>query len=378
MYASALVWGPSGGWKQAETTTDGADIVFYFGLRRNLAGTSAIKELRSLYPSARLVGCSTGGHVLGEDVVDDEVAALAMKFERTPIKLAHIKVDDHGDSHACGAALGAQIADPDLSAAFVLSDGLRVNGAQLVAGLVDAVGASVRIAGGLAGDGADFSETLVGLDDDLCSGQVVAIGFYGPAIQVRTGSAGGWDVFGPRRRVTQASGNVLLTLDGEPALDLYERYLGSEAPALPGSGLLFPLKIFDPENPEHDIVRTLLAIDRDARSMTFAGDIPQGWTAQLMRGSHHNLVNGAADAGAQARAKAPLAAQAALLVSCIGRRLLMGQRTGDEIEAAASYLGEETPRAGFYSYGELAPHARTDRCELHNQTMTVTTFAEAS
>ena len=68
--------------------------------------------------------------------------------------------------------------------------------------------------------------------------------------------------------------------------------------------------------------------------------------------------------------------QFSILVSCIGRKLLMGQRTSDETEAAAAELGTRTLRLGFYSYGEISPHAKSGICELHNQTMTVTTFAE--
>jgi hypothetical protein len=132
--------------------------------------------------------------------------------------------------------------------------------------------------------------------------------------------------------MTRSRGNVLFEFDGGPALDLYERYLGEEeARGLPGSGLLFPLRIFDPERPDHDIVRTILAVDHQARSMTFAGDVPEGWTAQLMRGNFDRLAAGAAMAARQAAAQCRgengsgenrSGDQVAILVSCIGRRLL--------------------------------------------------------
>jgi hypothetical protein len=209
---------------------------------------------------------------------------------------------------------------------------------------------------------------------------VVAIGFYGKAIRIGHGSAGGWDLFGPRRQVTRSAGNVLFELDGQPALDLYERSLGpEELKGLPGSALLFPIQVHDAAQPDSAVVRTVLAIDKDARSMTFAGDVPQGWTAQLMHGNFDRLAEGAADAGRQARAGLGAIdgdSQFSLLVSCIGRRLLMGQRTSDEVEAAGAELGAKTLKLGFYSYGEISPHAKSGVCELHNQTMTVTTLAE--
>ena len=237
------------------------------------------------------------------------------------------------------------------------------------------------LSGGLAGDGPHFRATLVGAGDTLPrEGLVAAIGFYGSALRISHGSAGGWDAFGPIRRVTRAAGNVLQELDAAPALDLYERYLGEEAAGLPGTALLYPLRVWDPANPRHDVVRTVLGIDREARSMTFAGDVPEGWLAQLMRGGHDRLTSGAADAAQQAVAASAAApgAQVAILVSCIGRRLLMGQGISDEIEAVTARLPPGTPRTGFYSYGEISPHAASGLCELHNQTMTVTLLSEAA
>jgi hypothetical protein len=263
----------------------------------------------------------------------------------------------------------------------VLSDGLRVNGGRLVAGITEVIGGGIPLTGGLAGDGAAFNETLVGADAEPRSGVVGAIGFYGTAIRIGHGSAGGWDPFGPRRRVTQSEGNVLLTLDDQPALDLYERYLGEDdVKGLPGTALLFPLVIQDPLRPDHEVVRTIVGIDRERRALVFAGDMPEGWMARLMRGNFDNLAAGAAEAARQAAvglADDVKGDEVSVMVSCIGRRLLMGQRITDELEAAAREM-RSTARVGFFSYGEISPHAASGCCELHNQTMTVTTLREAA
>jgi hypothetical protein len=209
---------------------------------------------------------------------------------------------------------------------------------------------------------------------------VAAVGFYGSAIQFGHGSAGGWDVFGPKRRISKSAGNVLLEVDGKPALDLYKLYLGpEETQKLPGSALLFPMRISDPRHPERSVVRTVLAVDGEAGSMTFAGDMPEGWTAQLMRGSFSRLCAGAAQATQHAVGElqpTPDSDTAAILVSCIGRRLLMGQRIDEEIEAATAELPDNCRPIGFYSYGEISPHDGSDHVELHNQTMTVTLMSE--
>jgi hypothetical protein len=330
-----------------------------------------------MYPKAHIVGCSTGGQIQDDDVFDDAIAAVAVGFDATNLRLVSEPVTGPQASRDCGAALGRALAADDLAGVFVLSDGLNVNGSELVVGLTNAIGDAIPLTGGLAGDGAQFTTTLVGADDAPRSHRVAALGFYGSAIRIGHGSAGGWDVFGPRRRVTKSAGNVLFELDGEPALDLYERYLGEEeSKGLPGTALLFPLRIYDPEHPDHDVVRTILAVDRDTRTMTFAGDVPQGWNAQFMRGNFDRLAAGAADAARQAQPGVNGGGSLAILVSCIGRRLLMGQRVSDEVEAAGSILTSKAARVGFYSYGEISPHAASGTCELHNQTMTVTALHE--
>jgi hypothetical protein len=381
MRSQQITWNPQSGWSPVKAEVKNASLVFYFGTRQMLSCGKRYQELRELFPSAHILGCSTGGQINSSDISDDEIVAAAIGFDATRIRLVCQDISDAHQSRSCGETIGQALKQQDLAGVFVLSDGLNVNGSELVGGLVGAIGSGIPVTGGLAGDGADFTETLVGGDCAPRPRMVVAIGFYGTAIRIGHGSAGGWDLFGPRRQVTKSAGNVLFELDGEPALDLYERYLGPEdSKGLPGSALLFPIQVHDATRPDSAVVRTVLAIDKDARSMTFAGDVPQGWTAQLMHGNFDRLAEGAADAGRQARAGLGAVdgdGQFSLLVSCIGRRLLMGQRTSDEVEAAGGELGARTLKLGFYSYGEISPHAKSGVCELHNQTMTVTLFAEA-
>ncbi|HEX4408446.1 MAG TPA: FIST N-terminal domain-containing protein [Xanthobacteraceae bacterium] len=385
MRAQQIVWSGRSGWIPNKPESDIAPLVIYFGTREALASGARYDELRGMFPKAHILGCSTGGQINNNDVNDDEIVAAAIDFDATQLRLCREEIEDARCSRACGEAIGRALAADDLAGVFVLSDGLNVNGSALVAGICSVIGSHIPLTGGLAGDGAAFQETLVGGDCAPLARTVAAIGFYGPAIRVGHGSAGGWDLFGPRRQVTKSTGNVLFELDGEPALDLYERYLGpEESKGLPSSALLFPIQVYDVKHPNSAVVRTVLAIDRKARSMTFAGDVPQGWTAQLMRGNLDRLAAGAADAARQAREGAAVTRLIdrnnnqclSILVSCIGRRLLMGQRTVEEVEAVGAELGAGTLRLGFYSYGEISPHATSGHCELHNQTMTVTTLAE--
>jgi hypothetical protein len=379
MHIEKLSFSEATGWRR-EGGAEAADLVLYFGARDSLGQGRWFDELRAMHPTARLLGCSSASPISGGDIVENTIAGVALTLETARIRAEAVEVDYPEQSHRSGAELGRRLAADDLAGVLVLSDGLIVNGSELTRGISSQIPEGIPVSGGLAADGADFKETLVGLDELPRSGRIAAVGFYGPGVNLTTGSAGGWSVFGPRRQITHSEGNVLYTLDGQPALDLYEHYLGEDAEALPSSGLVFPLNVFDPAHPDHSVVRTILAIDRDKRSMTFAGDVPQGWTAQLMRGNVDRLVNGAAEAARQiVDARGALPPQTlVLMVSCIGRRLLMGQRTIDEVEAAGAELGENAVRLGFYSYGEICPHDVSGRGEMHNQTMTITAISEAA
>ena len=204
---------------------------------------------------------------------------------------------------------------------------------------------------------------------------VSAVGFYGDHVMVSHGSQGGWDSFGPVRTVTRSEGNVLYELDGKPALALYKTYLGEKAKELPSSGLLFPISLLDTEGGARNVVRTLLSVDHEAQSLTFAGDVPQGAKVQLMKAHFDRLVDGAQNAAELANKQAHKEHPLAIAVSCVGRRLVLGAQTEDELDVVLDTLPESTTMAGFYSYGELSPVGQGS-CDLHNQTMTLTVISE--
>lgn len=378
MKTTTLIYDDVTGWRQAGgRSLDRPELVIWFAAPRRAADPAVFEGLKARYPGALIAGCSTGGEIIGDEVLDGTAVAAAVQFEATQVRAAQVRLDEISDIREAGRRLAADLAADDLKAVYVLSDGVRVNGATLVEGLLSGLPAEVTITGGLAGDGADFGATRVGLNAAPSEGVIAAIGFYGDRVRVGWGSAGGWAPFGPERKITKSEGAVLHELDGQPALDLYKLYLGDAAARLPGSALLFPLVIRPEPGSSYDVVRTIVGVDEAARSLIFAGDVPQGWSGQLMRGNPENLVDGAIRAARQAGVEAEDADALALVVSCIGRKLMMGQRVSDEVEAVAEVWGA-TPTIGFYSYGEICPHGFTGRCTLHNQTMTVTLLREAS
>jgi hypothetical protein len=347
-------------------------LVFAFGNREALSQPERFEELKKSYPSAHILIGSTAGEIFNDQVLDNTIVATAVAFEKTQLKTATQNIKECATSYEVGQKLGEKLEKEGLKHVFVLSDGLGVNGSDLVTGLTQALPEGVIITGGLAGDGALFRSTLVGLDAAPQENLVVAIGFYGQSLKVGFGSMGGWDPFGPERIITKSEGNVLYELDNQPALGLYKSYLGEEAAQLPASGLKFPLSIRKDKNSEETVVRTILAVDEQKQSLTFAGDVPEGAIARLMKANFDRLIDGASEAASKSALEDN---ELAILISCVGRKLILGQRIDEEVESVKEKLGDTAAITGFYSYGELAP-GRALNCLLHNQTMTITTYKE--
>jgi hypothetical protein len=362
------------GWEHREFGENlrGAQLVMAFGSGELLRDNSVLEEIRLSHPKAQVVGCSTAGEICGTRVFDDSLVVTAVELERSHVEVASTSLQEAGSSFEAGAYLSRALPHDGLVHVFVLSDGIAINGSELVRGLSQGLPPNVRVSGGLSGDGDRFRETLVLLNDAPRPGEIAAVGFYG-ALRVGLGSLGGWDAFGPERVVTRSDGNVLYELDERPALALYKEYLGDHAAELPASALLFPLTVrTDGAEP---VVRTILGVDEATQSMRFAGDIPEGAYARLMRANFDRLIDGAVGAAQSARL-ADGQAELAVLISCVGRKMVLGQRIEEEVEGVREVLGDSAVLTGFYSYGEISPFTPSARCELHNQTMTITTFSE--
>ena len=352
-----------------------ADLVLVFGARTILAQENRFFEIRSRYPNAQIVLSSTSGEIMDDLVFDESLSITAIDFEKTELKAISIDVNNVNESFDSGVKLAEMLNAENLCHVFVLSDGLNVNGSEIVKGINSVLPDSVSCTGGLAGDAASFNSTLVGLNTAPKEKSIVAIGFYGENLQVGFGSVGGWDNFGAERLVTRSKGNVLYELDGQSALELYKMYLGEKAAELPGSALLFPLGMKFGDDFE-TIVRTVLAVDDANGSMTFAGDIPEGCYVRLMKANFDKLIDGARLAAEHSLADTSSENRLAVLISCVGRKLILGQRVDEEVEVVKRVMGDHTVITGFYSYGEISPVDDSRKCELHNQTMTITTFSE--
>jgi len=336
-----------------------------------------LDELLKSFPNSKIIGASTAGEILKAELKQNSVVVAIIKFHSTNIKLITQKIDSMDDSFKSGVDLSQKLVDEKLKAVFVLSDGLTVNGSQLTNGISSVLSDNIVVTGGLAGDGSNFKNTWIIANDKIVSHHITAVGFYGDHFHIGYGSEGGWDKLGIERVVTKSKDNILYELDGQPALELYKKYLGEKGKELPASGLLFPLEIKTTSDTDESKVRTILAVDEEQNSITFAGDIPQGSYVTLMKANFDRLIDGATKAAIYVHLDDYNDEDIlCIAISCVGRHLILKQRTEEELEATLDNLPSKAKQIGFYSYGEISPLS-SGRCDLHNQTMTLTVIWES-
>lgn len=378
MKKSLAVYRKSLGWDQPidETLDSTSSGVFVFASSSYFKSPEILNNIIKSFPNSHIIGCSTAGEIYRSEFLEESLICAVLQFDKTRLRSVSLEIKSSNDSFTCGRNLTEGLLAEDLKSILVLSEGLNINGSSLLAGINSIVPKHVVVTGGLAGDGNDFNQTWTVHNNSIKSNQLVAIGFYGEAFKAFHGSYGGWDIFGPERIVTKSKGNILYELDKQPALELYKKYLGEKSKELPASGLLFPLQLRKNLDDNQPLVRTILGIDEKSQSLIFAGDIPEGQLAQLMSANFERLIDGAGKASSLLgleKIKIPVFCFA---ISCVGRRLALGVRVEEELEAVFNYLPQQALMAGFYAYGEISPTVRGEACSFHNQTMTITAYAE--
>lgn len=360
------------------TNVDSAacQLVLVFGSGELVTRQDLFSHIRSQYPNAEIVSCSTAGEILDDTVFHNTLSVTAIQFEKTRVRTAAVQVNRNSSSLETGRSLMKQLDTDELLSIFVLSESSFINGGELVRGFNENNPRQIPITGGLAGDAERFQKTQVGLNAAATEGKVVAIGLYSRHLLVAHSSFGGWEEFGRERIITRSENNILYEIDNRNALDLYKEYLGPYAEELPGAALFFPLSM-QVESKGYSLVRTILSINEENKSMIFAGNLPEGSKVHLMKANFDKIIHASSEAATSVLTtgvkKTP---ELSILVSCVGRKRILQERTAEEIKAARKALGPESAITGFYSYGEIAPFGQQTHCELHNQTMTITTFTE--
>ena len=357
-----------------------ANLVLVFGSVKRFNDPKLASFLKARYPAAQIVGCTTSGEINPSGVFDESIQITAILWEKTIQRVSHTKMTSMQSSFEAAAGLAKQLKADGLRTVLVFSDGLNVNGSELLLGFQSVLG-DIPIVGGMAGDGGAFVKTLQLFNETVSDNLVIAIGLYGDHLITASGALGGWKPYGPPRKVTKSDKNVVFEMDGKPALPLYKLYIGDAyAKGLPATGLKFPLAVIEEGKRDVEKIRTLLAFDAANNSLTFAGNVAEGETVRLCQSTHDRLVEGAGGAAHlvldSLDANQTNQTGLALCVSCVGRKGVMAEQVVDEVKLVQQILGPQTTVTGFYSYGELAPRPNTKDSVLHNQTMTIGYLSE--
>ena len=351
------------------------ELLLVFGDPEFFRVPTLADTLELLFPEAVRAGCSTPGAISDGGVDDRTCVVTAVQFDHGSIKGASIEPASADESFAAGARLAAKLEGPGLQAVLLFGHGRGIDGSALLRGITKTLGAAV--AGGLA-DGGGASRQAFTLDSGGVSDRrIVAVGLYGQRMAIGRGSSGGWQAFGPSRRVTRCHGKVLAELDGESALTLYKRYLGMHARQLPAALLRYPFQMLRAQGDRDGPIRAIVGIDESRGTLQLADEIDPAGYLRLMHASSDALIDGAEVAARDtARGDEPTGESLAMLVSCTGRQRFLGSRVAEEVEAVAAVLGADAVLAGFYARGEFGPVAARHGSRLHNQTMTVMRIGE--
>jgi len=308
-------------------------------------------------------GFSTGSAVLGG------IASDCIGFE---IVSAH---DISRDSEQAGRDLAEAFSD-SVRYVQLFSDGITGDGTAILKGMSDTFSKVIPVSGGTSGDGGKFLKTWQFKGDRVFTDAAMAIGFTGD-FKLGTGFRSGWAPIGLPKKVTRAAGNILYELNGESALNVYERFLGKHAKNLPAVGVEYPLGLIgqfkDHTGNDHLLLRATMSVNREEGSICFAGEIPDGAMVYLTCGDRTSLLDATEEAVRMAMADLGRTARPHLvfIYSCMARKILLGLRTKEEFERVRSQFDPAVSVLGFYTYGEYCRVKRDGPSLLHNETATL-------
>jgi hypothetical protein len=383
MNVETVTWRGAAGWSDDLPEPDGrATLVMVFADDTVVdAPDDPLGQVHERWRGHAVAGCSTAGQFAGPSTVDGAVVTV-VRFDECEVRAVHLDLGLCGSARRAGRDLADLLDAEGLRSIMVLADGLGTDGSLLATGIAD-VCPAVDVWGALAADGSRFVDTWNVVDGATAPGMVSAVGFYGSALEIGHGRGDGWHALGPERVVTTSIGRVVHQLDGRATLTLYEDYLGPLADDLPGSGSYLPMSVRDLD--DRVVVRSPVGVDRGNGSVTMAGDVTQGSTAQLLRMSVDGLLHGAELAAKSARIDdADTEPHLAVAFSGVGRRMSLGERADEEPETVRAAIGNAASLVGCWTYGELGPDldmaftGAPVRHDVHNQTMTITTLRERS
>ena len=350
-----------------------------------------LNGIQSVTGEIPLVGGTTAGEIDSSGFSSQSVTIMAMSSDNLDF-VTGIGQDMSKDEKACSKSLTKDLASKtELSKAsslLIFPNGMGGDGIKMIEGLQEELGQDFEIVGGYLGDDERFEQTYQYYNGKVYKDAIPGVLLCNKQNGYKTGIGvrSGFEPIGNRFYCSAAEGNVVKQFDGESALDLYKEFLGEErAQRLPGIALEYPFGLIDEKvsigDKEYFQLRCGLAVDHDKGTISLAASIPEGSAITLTTASRNDIIKGAEQAAQQALESLEGAKPKAIMMfSCVGRKLVLGRRTQEEIDAVKNVLGKDVPIIGFYTYGEIGPIDKLKNdlkaTKFHNETVVLWALGE--
>lgn len=363
------------------------DMAFVFA-SSSFSHNEVLAGVRSVVGAAvQIVGASTAGEITKDGPTMRDSVSIMLLASDTLICTSAVATGLTSDSTAAGASLAEQLKESSPQLLMMFADGLKGNGSAVIRGILSTLGQHFPVVGGSAGDNGKLVETHQFFGDTSYTDAVVGVGFSGQ-FKFSVGVNHGWSAVGAPHVVTKSAGTTIYEINHQPAVSLYERYLGVEEMANLKSEMLgevalsYPLGIKDLQSDEF-LLRAPFAVAEDG-SIVCGGEVLEGSEVQLMVGSKEDAIAAASRAAQSALDNLGTTPKVAFIFSCHVRNTLFSDKetARAEIQAIQSVIGDTVPIIGFYTYAEQAPVAGSsysiNKCtpQLHNETVVITLIGE--
>ena len=325
-------------------------------------------------------GATTAGEFVEDEVMDGSIAVMLVDIDPAAFKLCFSQPEDNNFyelSKQIGE-LGKQLFSNPKFLIGVGSWGWQ--GETILRGIEEAVNKNVTIFGGVAGDDLTGNGSLVFTNKKSSANGLVTLIMDGDRINIQGIAAGGWKPIGTTRRITKSEGNIIYTIENEPALQMYQKYLDETIENIRSRNNTWLLKNFayfpillEPKD-EEPLVRTGTWTDTDKKSVHFAGPVPEGTLFRFCQPPDFDVIDSVIDEANRVLKEGEIPeADALILFSCVSRRVIFGPLVNQEIKGLKDLWN--APLAGFFCYGEIG-RVDNGKNELHNTTCCLVALKE--
>ena len=318
-------------------------------------------------------GSTTAGEIVDSEVMEKSTVVMLLNVNK-----AHYKIFFEASPHTYKVAndLGlfakASFANPSV---MVISSGLTIDAEQIINGFKDA-DKTIPLYGGLAGDDLTMKASYVFTNNQETSTGLIGLALDGDKINVKGLATSGWDNIGIEKTITKSTGNIVYTIDDEPAVDVFVKFfqftesVDNTAEIIAQNFAQYPLQL-KKEN-GNTVLRAPLMVDIESRALIFAGGIPQGSKVKFSVQPGFDLIEKTTNRINSLKPAIP-EADALIMFSCKARHMALGPMTGDEAGMIRGLWNK--PLIGFFTYGEIGA-AIDSECDFHNETCSMVILKE--